>query len=100
MSYFNGYDMADFDAYEAGYSHGAKRRRRNFPYFGYSSTKQARNAHINTNIRRGIWFTGEKISDMTDRHLANALALCKRKKYEQYVKALTEEIERRKAVER
>lgn len=99
MSYFNGYDMADFDAYEAGYSHGARRKPSRFPYFGYTSTKQARNAHINANIKCGTWFTGVKISDMTDEHLANALALSKRKKYDQYVEALTEEIERRKAVE-
>ncbi len=98
MSYFNGYDMADLDAYEAGYSHGAKRKRRNLPYWGYSNTKNARSAHINSNVRCGIWFTGVKIADMSDSHLANALSLSKRKGYEQYVKALSDEIERRKAV--
>lgn len=102
MSFFNGFDMADFDAYDAGYSYRPRSSSRK-RYNGYSqpfdpmkTKKGIREASIRWNIEHGVWFTGAKIADMTDEHLANALMLSKRRGYEQYVKALADEIKCRK----
>ena len=98
MSFFNGFDMADFDAYDAGYSHSRRRIRSTFDYM--KTRRGQREAHIARNVREGVWFTGVKLSDMTDEHLANALALCKRKSYDGYIPAIDAEQQRRKAAKR
>lgn len=98
MRCFNGYDMADFDAYDSGYSHRLSRKWESKQVMREIWRDRARAKHIEQNVKCGIWFTGESIVDMTDEHLKNALALCKRKHYTSYVKLLESEIERRKVV--
>lgn len=93
MSCFNGFDMADRDAYDAGYSYGPRRSGRHRPQC--RSRVGVRNTHIECNLRKGLWFTGEKIADLSDEHLANCLELSRRKGYAGYIAALESEAERR-----
>lgn len=87
MCLFNGFDMTDRDAYDEGYSYHEPYRRKRIVL----TKADRRNRLMSLNALNGIWFTGERIADMTDAHIDNALALCERKGYKSYVYALKEE---------
>ena len=59
MYLFNGFDMTDFDAYDADYSY-CKTAKADIEFYRV----RKRNRMISNNAERGIWFTGIKLKDI------------------------------------
>lgn len=95
MCYWGDHSMIDIDYYDEQGTYSGRRNKKVEQRTEGERRAFGRRKNIERNIDRGVWFTGEKISEMTTEHLANAIAMCKRKRYWAYIPVLEAEFEQR-----